>query len=345
MKKITLKDPKINGKNLDKETREYIERLEAGFSYFRNYSHILEREIEKDKKKMKNEAITTSKNEGIQLKLLFSVSDVAKSSYHYSLKHNVIEEKDMIIVEALNKLSEEQLKRGTKHKRKFLEDMGIKIGYKRLWRICHRYGFLSDIRILKHPKNYYAQHKMEVKNTTVNNILNREFECDKLLTKLCTDITYVKIKDGWLFLSVIIDLCNREIVSYAVSNTIDTALAIETVRKLKAKYGDLNDCLLHSDQGCTYTSNTFDNFVRENNFIRSMSRRGNCHDNAIVENFFGTLKNESIYKKTLKNGKLTYKEMQKMIEEYIEYYNNRRIQERLGFKSPVDFRKEKELID
>lgn len=100
MKKITLKDPKINAKNLDKQTREYIERLEAGFSYFRNYSHILEREIEKDKKKMKNEAITTSKNEGIQLKLLFSVSDVAKSSYHYSLKHNVIEEKDMIIVEA-----------------------------------------------------------------------------------------------------------------------------------------------------------------------------------------------------------------------------------------------------
>ena len=109
---------------------------------------------------------------------------------------------------------------------------------------------------------------------------HREFECDKLLTKLCTDITYVKIK--------------------AVSKTIDTALAIETVRKLRAKYGDLNDCLLHSDQGCTYTSNTFDNFVRENNFIRSMSRRGNCHDNAIVENFFGTLKNESIYKKTLK---------------------------------------------
>jgi len=76
-----------------------------------------------------------------------------------------------------------------------------------------------------------------------------------------------------------------------------------------------------------------------------MSRKGNYHDNAIVENFFGTLKNESIYKKTLKNGKLTYKEMQKIIDEYIEYYNNRRIQERLGFRSPVDFRKEKELID
>ena len=64
-----------------------------------------------------------------------------------------------------------------------------------------------------------------------------------------------------------------------------------------------------------------------------------------MENFFGTFKSESIYKKTLKNGKLTHSEMEKVIDEYIEYYNNRRIQERLGFRSPVDFRKEKELID
>ncbi|MGP1439036.1 MAG: IS3 family transposase [Treponema sp.] len=71
-----------------------------------------------------------------------------------------------------------------------------------------------------------------------------------------------------------------------------------------------------------------------------MSRKGNCYDNAIVENFFGTFKSESIYKKTLKNGKLTYEQMEKMIDEYIEYYNNRHRQERIGFKSSVEYRKE-----
>ena len=71
-----------------------------------------------------------------------------------------------------------------------------------------------------------------------------------------------------------------------------------------------------------------------------MSMKGNCHDNAIVENFFGTFKNESIYKQTLKNGKLTYAEMEKVIDEYIDYYNNRKIQERIGFKTPVEYKKE-----
>ena len=106
----------------------------------------------------------------------------------------------------------------------FLKDMGIEVKYKRLLRICNKYGFLSNIK------------------------------------KLCTNITYIKVKGGWLFLSVIIDLYNREIVSYAVSKTIDTAIAIETARKLKVKYPELSGCLLHSDQGCTYTSKAFHNF-------------------------------------------------------------------------------------
>ena len=201
-----------------------------------------------------------SNNEGIQLKRLFDVSNVAKSTYHYSLTHNVIEKKDEVIVQALMKLPEEQLRQGIKHKMSFLKDMGIEVKYKRLLRICNKYVFLSKIRKLRYPKGYYTKHKQELKETVVDNILNREFKCDKVLTKLCTDITYIKVKGGWLFLSVIIDLCNREIVSYAVSKTIDTAIAIETARKLKVKYPELSGCLLHSDQGCTYTSKAFHNF-------------------------------------------------------------------------------------
>lgn len=281
-----------------------------------------------------------SKEEGHEVNRLCSASSVAKSSYYHYLSHNVIEEKDKVIVEALRKLPKEQLMKGTKDKVISLKDMGIKISYKRLWRICNKYGFLSEVRQKRYPKDYYAKHKEELKETVADNILNRKFNCDKPLTKLCTDITYLKIKGGWLFLSVIIDLCTREIVSYYVSKNVDTKLAIDTVRKLKMKYPDIDGCLLHSDQGSTYTSKEFHEFVTENNFIRSMSRKGNCHDNAIVENFFGTFKSESIYKKTLKNGKLTHSEMEKVIDEYIEYYNNRRRQERIGFKTPVEYRKE-----
>ena len=341
MENISLENPKINNKNLDKETIEHIKNLEAKVSFLQNYNKILESHIDKDKKKMKRDAIKISNEKGFQVNRLCAVSNVAKSSYYHYLSHNTIEKKDEVIIQALMTLSKEQLMRGTKNKMDSLKDIGIKISYKRLWRICNKYGFLSDIRKRKYPKDYYPKHKQELKDSVVDNILNREFECNKPLTKLCTDITYIKIKGGkCLFLSVIIDLCTREIVSYCVSKSIDTKLAIDTVKKLKMKYCDINGCLLHSDQGCTYTSKEFHKFIIENNFIRSMSRKGNCHDNAIVENFFGTFKSESIYKETLKNGMLTYSEMEKVIDEYIEYYNNRRKQERISFKTPLEYRKE-----
>ena len=294
MENISLENPKINNKNLDKETIEHIKNLEAKVSFLQNYNKILESHIDKDKKKMKRDAIKISNEKGFQVNRLCAVSNVAKSSYYHYLSHNTIEKKDEVIIQALMTLSKEQLMRGTKNKMDSLKDIGIKISYKRLWRICNKYGFLSDIRKRRYPKDYYPKHKQELKDSVVDNILNREFECNKPLTKLCTDITYIKIKGGkWLFLSVIIDLCTREIVSYCVSKSIDTKLAIDTVKKLKMKYCDINGCLLHSDQGCTYTSKEFHKFIIENNFIRSMSRKGNCHDNAIVENFFGTFKRDA----------------------------------------------------
>ena len=123
-----------------------------------------------------------------------------------------------------------------------------------------------------------------------------------------------------------------------MSKKVDTYLVIESIKKLKATYSSIGGCLLHSDRGATYTSKEFFAFVKMSGCKQSMSRKGNCYDNAIVENFFGTFKNESIYKDTLKNGKLEYKEMEKVIVEFIDYYNNRRTQKGLAFMSPYDFK-------
>ncbi|TYT78674.1 DDE-type integrase/transposase/recombinase [Treponema phagedenis] len=98
------------------------------------------------------------------------------------------------------------------------------------------------------------------------------------------------------------------------------------------------EALLHSDQGTTYTSHAYREKLTELGMIQSMSRRGNCWDNACIENFFGTIKCESGYYDTLKNGLLTYKQMEELIGKYIEFFNNERIQKKLGWKSPVDFR-------
>lgn len=264
---------------------------------------------------------------------------ITRSSYYYSLSHNAIKERDKKIVEAIKNLPGEQRIRGTEQKVIFLGKQGIKVSYKRLWRICHENGLLSHIRKRKHPKNYYASHKEEMKHTVSENILNRNFKSEKPLKKMCTDITYIKVKRGWLYLSVIIDLYNREIISFVCSNSVDTKLALDTVANLKKLYHHVEEeCILHSDQGATYTSKEFHNFIIDNGFIQSMSRKGNCHDNAVVENFFGTLKSEIEYEEILKNGTFSYTKMEKLIAEFIKYYNARRIQKLLGFKSPIEYR-------
>ncbi|QEK02947.1 IS3 family transposase [Treponema phagedenis] len=168
-------------------------------------------------------------------------------------------------------------------------------------------------------------------------MLNREFVATTFLSKLVTDISYFRVKGGWLYLSPILDLYNREIVAYACSRHVDAQLAVDTVTHRAEKYS-LEGVLLHSDQGATYTSHAYREKLTELGMIQSMSRRGNCWDNACIENFFGTIKCESGYYDTLKNGLLTYKQMEELIGKYIEFFNNERIQKKLGWKSPVDFR-------
>ena len=288
---------------------------------------------------MKVQAIMLANMKNIPVMHLCKEANMQKSSYYSFSKNTKMQEKDQFLVDAMSKLSSEDIEKGSKHKVQCLLKLGIVVGYKRMWRFCHNYGFLSKIRARKHPKDYYKKRKEELKETVASNILDRQFECAEPLTKLCTDITYIKTKRGWLFLCVIIDLCTREIVAYQISKHINAKLALDTLKDLKENYPDIGEkCILHSDQGATYTSIEFRNLVKESGFIQSMSRKCNCYDNAIVENFFGTLKNETIYKDTLKKEKLTYEEAERMVIDFIDYYNKRRIQERLDWMSPHDFK-------
>lgn len=176
----------------------------------------------------------------------------------------------------------------------------------------------------------------ENKNNLPKNILNRDFESDRPLKKLCTDVSYFKTTEGWLYLSPILDLYGRKIVCRAISNHNDDALANSTLDNLFT-LNNLEGALLHSDQGVLYTSKNWRKRLEKNGLIQSMSRRGNCWDNACMEHFFGTLKVESGYDDLLKSGKiLSFEETKKLIDDFIEYYNNERIQQNLGWKTPSE---------
>ena len=134
-------------------------------------------------------------------------------------------------------------------------------------------------------------------------------------------------------MSTIFDLFNNEIVAYQISDRNDMQLVLDTVKKAKSSR-EVKETLLHSDQGFQYTSRTFTNQLEEFNMRPSMSRKGNCWDNACMESFFGHLKAECIYL----NSFHTESELKQAIDQYIYFYNNERFQKKLGNVSPVEYR-------
>jgi transposase InsO family protein len=151
--------------------------------------------------------------------------------------------------------------------------------------------------------------------------------------KLVTDITYVRIGDTFAYLSAVLDLYNNEIVAWEVSTRNDLELVHNTLNQLRDKPFS-KGALLHSDQGFQYTTKSYENQVKELGIRGSHSRRGNCHDNACIESFFSHLKTEKLYLKCPKTAEQAYL----AIQEYIEFYNTARFQEKFNGLSPIEYR-------
>ena len=155
-----------------------------------------------------------------------------------------------------------------------------------------------------------------------SNLLNREFNADKPNQKWVTDISYIKTEQGFLYLSIIRDLYDNSIVAYKTSKEQSIKLVLDTIKAAKAKEKVTVELQLHSDQGFQYTSQAYFNLTQSYGIKQSMSRRGNPYDNALAENFFSILKTECIHRVKL----ATYEEARLLINEYINFYNNYRIQ-------------------
>ncbi|MNV70980.1 Integrase core domain protein [compost metagenome] len=165
------------------------------------------------------------------------------------------------------------------------------------------------------------------------NRLDRQFQVDTPLSKLVTDITYIRVGERFVYLSAIQDLFNNEIVAWRLSERNDLALVNETVDSL-SKNVNLEGAILHSDQGFQYTSKPFNRKLKGLGILGSHSRRGNCLDNACIESFFSHLKTEKVY--LSKPGTLAEAEQQ--VREYISFYNKNRFQKKLNNRSPAEYR-------
>jgi putative transposase len=210
----------------------------------------------------------------------------------------------------------------------FQREYNININHKRIYRLMKKMGIQAKIRRKKWK--YFGRKEAYVIS---KNHLNREFTAERPNQKWVTDITYLIFNGQRLYLSAILDLYNNEIVGYEISERNDLSLVINTVKKA-IKKRDVNGLLLHSDQGYQYISQKYHQLLQEYNIKASMSRKGNCFDNACIESFFSHFKTECFYRYRFQ----TPMEVRKAVERYITFYNHKRFQKKLNNLTPIEFR-------
>jgi transposase InsO family protein len=202
----------------------------------------------------------------------------------------------------------------------WLSKQGVCRNPKTVLRVMQKYGLLSEIRRRRKYRQMGEQlHKYP-------NLLNRQFTADRPNQKWVTDISYIHTGQGILYLSMIRDLYDNSVVAYKTGSEQTVRLVLDTIREAKKKEKVTTEVQLHSDQGFQYTSSAYFNLTQSYGITQSMSRRGNCYDNAMAENFFSILKTECIYR--VKPASIA--EAKQLIDEYVWFYNNERIQLKTG---------------
>lgn len=263
--------------------------------------------------------------------LLLNIADLPRSSFYYHKARLNIADKYAELKQRIHQIYDQHKGRyGYRRITLALKQQGIHHNHKLIAKLMRLLGLLSKIRRKK-----YKSYKGTL-NKIVKNKLKRRFTAKRPDSRWLTDITEFKVGENKLYLSTILDCYNNEIKSYTLSrrpvfqlvkDMLDQAIS-NISSKAKKKL------MLHSDQGWHYQMRQFRQMLKANNIKQSMSRKGNCFDNALMENFFGTLKSETIYIEK----PASIEELEKQIHDYMHYYNHERIQIKLKGLSPVQYR-------
>ena len=218
---------------------------------------------------------------------------------------------------------------GSPRVRDELVEQGFEIGRKRVARLMVELG-LQGVS----PRKFRITTNSDHDHRIAENVLHRDFKARGPNEKWATDITYIWTGEGWLYLAVVMDLYSRRIVGWSVADHMETRLCLDALRKALAHRINIEGLIHHSDRGVQYASDDYREALEAAGIECSMSRRANCWDNAVAESFFGTLKNELIYRRPW----LTRKQASDAIGEYIEiFYNRIRKHTTIGSVSPAKF--------
>jgi transposase InsO family protein len=213
-----------------------------------------------------------------------------------------------------------------------LKAQGLSCGKNRVARLMRKNG-IAAVGSRKFKATTNSRHSYPV----AENLLGNGFVAAAPHHVWVSDITYIPTEQGWLYLAAVMDLYSRQIVGWAMDSTMTRKLVRDALQQAYWRYKPAAGAIHHSDRGCQYASHEYQGLLKQYGFIASMSRKGNCYDNACMESFFHTLKTELIYQNKYK----TRAQAQQSIFEYIEvFYNRIRLHSTLGYKTPVEFLKQ-----
>lgn len=265
------------------------------------------------------------------LPILLEVAGMARSTYYYQKSRPTEPDKYQEITDKLKKLH-------TLHKGRYgyrrltaaLHAEGYAINHKTVSKLMRRTGI--ECRIRRRRKRVSASAELAAKP----NILARQFHADAPFQKAVTDVTEFFVCGRKVYVSALLDLYDGAVMSMTMSYRNNTDLIMSMFDKMEQSNLDrLENMLIHSDQGILYRSTRYYEFLKTKHIVQSMSRRGNCYDNAVIESFFGTFKSETIRLYPITSiGQLANE-----LREYTKYYNEVRLKSSLGYRSPLEYRK------
>jgi len=252
-----------------------------------------------------------------------------RSTYYYYLKKSKERDKYALIKEEITSIyHENQGRYGYRRITMELHNRGYVINHKTVQRLMKLLGLKCMVRIKK-----YRSYKGEI-GKVAPDLIQRDFTATAPNQKWTTDITEFSLFGTKIYLSPILDMYNSEIISYNISERPVLEQVLDMLDKAFKKLPDNTNLIFHSDQGWQYQHKTYQQLLKEKGIQQSMSRKGNCYDNSVMENFFGLLKSELLYLREFKS----IEEFKIELEKYIDYYNNKRIKGKLKGMSPVQYR-------
>ena len=264
---------------------------------------------------------------------MLAYSKLPRSTFYYYLKQSETDKYFVEKAEIKELFVANKQRYGYRRITLLLRQKGIVINHKTVLKLMKN----LNLRGKQRKNDKYHSYKGEI-GKIAENLLNREFEASKPYEKLTTDVTQFKVGNEKIYLSPVMDLYNREILSYSISLSPNLEQIREMLNGLYEKLPETATPIFHSDQGWQYQHAEYHRSLKEHNIVQSMSRKGNCMDNGAMENFFGRLKVEMFYGETFSSTD----EFIRCLKDYIDYYNNERIILKLKM-SPVQYRTHSQL--